>query len=96
MSAVDVKPTPVVTPFWRAATAEEAADHLAGENVYNDAGWPYEIRETTEGIAVLEGTPIDCGCIPHVTRMSPFGGIYCDTENQPMWCNFECPHDGEE
>lgn len=37
-------------------------------------------------------TPLPCGCVPHVTRMSPWGtALYCETEGHP-YCNFECPH----
>jgi hypothetical protein len=39
--------------------------------------------------------PLPCGCVPHVTRMSPLGtALYCETEGQP-YCNFECPHEEE-
>lgn len=38
---------------------------------------------------------LPCGCEPHSTRQQAFWGFYCDTEQQP-YCNFECPHEGEE
>ena len=39
--------------------------------------------------------PLPCGCVPHKTRMSPWGtALYCETEGQP-YCNFECPHADE-
>lgn len=82
-------------PVWREATPEETADHLAGHPVYNDAGEVYEVRETPEGLEVLEGTPADCGCIPHHTYMRGMWGFFCETEDQP-YCNFECPHDEED
>lgn len=77
-------------PKWREATEQETADYLAG-----DWYWEQEIRETTEGLEVLEGTPADCGCIPHNTYMRGMWGFYCETEDQG-YCNFECPHDEEE
>lgn len=38
---------------------------------------------------------LDCGCVPHVTRMRGMWGFYCETEDQG-YCNFECPHEDEE
>ncbi|GEM_PF-6844280 len=38
---------------------------------------------------------LDCGCEPHETRMSLWGGLYCVTEGQG-YCNYECPHEGED
>jgi len=41
------------------------------------------------------GAPLDCGCIPHVTRIRGMWGFYCETEDQG-YCNFECPHQDED
>ena len=78
-------------PTWRAATADEVADYLNGEVSYNIAGEPYEMRETPDGLEVLEGTPAECGCILHSTYTRGMWGFYCETEDN-AYCNHECPH----
>lgn len=79
-------PKQTTPPTWRKATEQETADFLAG-NWY----WEVEVRETTEGLEILEGESLDCGCIPHYTHMRGMWGFYCETEDQG-YCNFECPH----
>lgn len=83
-------------PVWREATAEEVAEHLAGHPIYHETTCePMEVRETSEGVEVLDGDPAPCGCIPHHTYMRGMWGFYCETEQQP-YCNFECYHDQED
>lgn len=82
-------------PAWREATPEEVADDLAGNPLYNDEGGVLEVFMTPEGLYVLEGPTLPCGCVPHVTRMRGIWGFYCQTEDQG-YCNFECPHENEE
>lgn len=82
-------------PVWREATAEETADYLAGYLVYTDDGnvaWTHESPH--EGLLILTGDALPCGCIPHNTYMTGFG-FHCETEDQG-YCNFECPHDEED
>jgi len=65
----------------------EAREILSAENDLD--------LDTFERVHRPHGTPLDCGCIPHVTRMGPVWGFYCETEDQP-YCNFECSHDEDE
>lgn len=82
-------------PVWREATAEETADHLAGYVVYDDASEPAQTHESpTEGLLILTGDRLPCGCIPHNTYGTGFG-FHCETEDQG-YCNFECYHDDED
>jgi hypothetical protein len=76
-------------PVWREATPDEAEDYLAGR------WFGLEVRETAEGLEVLEGDALPCGCVPHHTYMRGMWGFYCETEDQG-YCNFECPHEDEE
>ena len=82
-------------PQWREATADEAAENLAGHAIYNAAGEPFETRETAEGLEILDGTPAACGCIFHSTYMRGMWGFYCETEDN-AYCNHECPHDDDD